>query len=603
MNTIKNYSTIDQSFGRHLPTCSRRKVIKARSLLIFLIIFICGFSATTIRAQDPEPTPAPQETPQATPAPLPSPKATPLAGTVEGTDTMHIESKIQAYRSMSEITRNIADDIHTFAPGAKTFVLYRADDYKTWQNYRLNKTRLEQQMKTLKCNYLVWLSLVQTASQPLETGKLERILFSDIPNGNECQRYRDIASLAPEVEAIRKPRKKEKFVVVDADKFLSDALGDTVKDNNKNNNAAANVASALGTAIGFISPVTAAVGTAIDLLSYFRSDLKFTGTTVTIKDNAARANMADSLQIRYCGSVIKQYPSASKYVNEKENENKLRRYVSSKSANCPAVYDPHLFTPDLVLDNGKPSNGLMADGRTLPEGVKWMSELVELREKSRVTILAYEFLAAKAKNYDTRIAAISAAIAADDALIKDYTGMLITLEEKSKNAKSDLRKQAFKEIKELMEKAKAARAKKVAKLQEVVNESESVEIPENLDFVIDNLKAMNTSFDAFAGAFTKISDTTGLSPQMIYERAARLDALFTNETKPAYWLDVNALEMEGNTRVRKNLFRYFYYPDISHNGGSIVQYALSDASGRVLLSNTEDDLRKYRKSSNIIKRK
>ncbi len=113
--------------------------------------------------------------------------------------------------------------------------------------------------------------------------------------------------------------------------------------------------------------------------------------------------------------------------------------------------------------------------------------------------------------------------------------------------------------------------------------------------------------------FTKIDDKSGLSPQMIYERAARLDALFTDYQKPdstaaagkhvnsAYWLDINALEMEGNTRVRKNLFRYFYYPDISHNGGSVVQFALSDPSGRILLTNTEDNLRKYQKSSNVAK--
>ena len=61
---------------------------------------------------------------------------------------------------------------------------------------------------------------------------------------------------------------------------------------------------------------------------------------------------------------------------------------------------------------------------------------------------------------------------------------------------------------------------------------------------------------------------------MIYERASRLDAMFNDKLadNKAYWLDITTLEMEGTTRVRKNLFRYFYYPDISHNGGSVVQY-------------------------------
>lgn len=664
---IKSLNFLNLANGQRRFACSLHKIIKITSLSVVLFIFLSQTGAINVCGQDTEPTPA--ASPAATPAAAPEPKSTPLEGKVEGAENIHIEPKIQAYRSVKEISRNIADDIYTYNPNAKTFVLYRADDYKTWQNYRLNKNRLEDQMTTLKCNYRIWLSLTITALKPYSDPPQERIFFEDITDKDPCfedrlvventsefQNFKRVvtvqdeflrksAAIERQIEALTKridlidsqilamrttPKNKREKNKLLAEKLrleieiAKEEMG--LKSANVGVNAVkGNVLGSIGKVAGFISPITGLVGTAIDLISYFRTDVAFSGTTVDIKQNATRASITNALQMRYCpgneGTTSSNNQNSDSKKSKQKQESKMtdEQRKAERIANiakvkkqCVAVYDPYLFTPDVVFTNKRISNGIvndaeeLPDGRkldkgTLPYGIQWMNDLIKLREKSRVAISGFDFLVAKRKNFETKIAALNTAIAADDAAIKDYTSVLITLIEKSKD--NEMSKIAFEKINGLLENAKNARLDKVTALKDAERKLDEIKIPEHLDFVIDNLKVMNASFDKFSDVFTKIDDKSGLSPQMTYERAARLDILFTDyqNTNTAYWLDINALEMEGNTRVRKNLFRYFYYPDISHNGGSIVQFALSDPSGRVLLTNTDDNLRKYQKSSNVAK--
>lgn len=657
--------------------CSLRKIVKTAKLSLFLFIFLTNTGAINVCGQDTEPTPETTATPaeekkEETSAP-PAPKAVPLEGKVEGAENIHIEPKIQAYRSVKDISRNIADDIYKYNPGAKTFILYRGDDYKAWQNYRLNKNRFEEQMKGLKCNYRVWLSLTNTVYEPLSDPP-NREFFKDIPSNDPCYKFRTDVEATAEF-------KKLKELVTNQDEFLRKynaieaeieilrqrlnlvdleilALKTSPKDKSRKNklfgdktaltNAIMNKRTELSAAIelnsemtesnsdnnfpqllggigSFISPVTGLVGTALDLISYFRTDVAFSGTTVDLssKQNSVRASVTNALQIRYCQGT--NYIPAAKSENLSSKDREAARRAE-RAANigkireqCVAVYDPYLFTPDVVFQNGRISNGTinnsdnLPDGRTLsvgtlPDGVQLMRDLIGLREQARMAISGFDFQNARVKSVETKIAALKTAIAADDTAIKDYTSVLITLVEKGKE-KDPMTATALAKITDLLDRTKKARETKENNLTRAENDLKRIKIPDHLDYLIDSLKVMNASFDKFSDAFTKTDDKSGLSPQMLYERAARLDVLFTdyqiastgNTANTAYWLDINALEMEGNTRVRKNIWRYFFYPDISHNGGSVVQFALSDASGRVLLTNTEDNLRKFQKSSNVAK--
>ena len=139
---INHPDCFNRAIGQGTFVISLRKIVKTASLSVFLLFSI---GVGIVCAQETEKADTGSNAGrfvEETPAAAPAPKSTPLAGTVEGADKMQIEPKIQSYRSVKDITRDIADDIYQFKPDAKRFVLYRADDYKTWQHYRLNKNRL-----------------------------------------------------------------------------------------------------------------------------------------------------------------------------------------------------------------------------------------------------------------------------------------------------------------------------------------------------------------------------------------------------------------------------------------------------------------------------
>jgi uncharacterized coiled-coil DUF342 family protein len=640
-------------------THSQSTVFRLISHSILLGSLLLIFSPLIVRAQnaDPQPSaspsPSPAASPAATPTPLPSPKSTPLSGAVEGVKDMKIEAKIQAYRSIKEVSDTIAGDIYDFDNNAKIFVLYRGEDYKTWQNYRTNKDKLENQMKTLKCNYHIWLSLFNTAFEPVGAttntagsapATPARDFFRDVPK--ECELFQKIASNTPAVQNLQGViRRQDKALQLEqqvarletevsglrnqnrelenriaglsrssSDRLLSlrtltqaekrnldrllnlrvEELTENKALTAENSTTINPVASAAGTLIGGLSPITAVIGTAIDLISYFRSDVNFSTTSLTLKDNALRATIADSLKQRF-GNVAGCQIAINRPVRDANtnrftyrNGNIIESSVNFSS--CLQVYDLNLYSPS---------------GGVAPGGIEWMKQLNDLRERSRVSIAGFEHFSNKVKNFDAKIVAANEGLGKNETAIKEYTALLVTLAEKSKDANTGILTAAHQEVNERLNEAKNKRREIIGNIADLIRQRKEAadQIPAELDFVVENLKAVNTSFDNFASVFTKVNETTNLSPQMIYEKTAQLDYLFSQDGQNAYWLDVNALEADGNNRVRKNLFRYFYYPDIAHNGGSIVQYSLGNADGKVLLSNTETKLTEYRKSSNISKPK
>ena len=539
---INHPDFFNQANGQKGFACSLRKIVKTASLSLFLFVFLSNTGVLNVCAQDTEPTPPAEETPAAEeekPAAAPEPKSTPLGGTVEGSDKIQIEPKIQSYRSVKDITRDIADDIYQFKPDAKRFVLYGADDYKTWQHYRLNKNRLETQMNTLICDYEIWISLAKTAFETNPRGETRRKIFADIPNGDSCAPYRDVIGASPEIREFRRiiteddderlglglmreeieelseqiranntelqnlitrqknagrislKDKRRKNDLLERKLLLDQQFRDRQmelarreKDNEsdtdfigalKNNDSTKiNWTGVLGAAAGAISPVTSLVGTAIDLISYFRSDISFSGATVSNKDKVARFNIANALQTRYCLGDTKKLPLVSKGQKfDKKDERRIaERQAGIKliTAACTVdVYDPDLYTPDIVY-SGRTSNGVDADGKSLPLGIEWMADLTDLRERSRVAIAAYDFQTTRKKNLETKIAALDTAIAADDTAIKGYTDTLITLIEKGKvdkpvkakkNQEKGMVETAFDNIKEIIDRANETRSKRI----------------------------------------------------------------------------------------------------------------------------------------------
>ncbi len=124
---------------------------------------------------------------------------------------------------------------------------------------------------------------------------------------------------------------------------------------------------------------------------------------------------------------------------------------------------------------------------------------------------------------------------------------------------------------------------------------------------IDRLKLLNATFDKIHADLIKSDPASPINPLTSYLQAENLRsslgcAEIGSSCAGAYILQVKVLSAGGNTRTKKNLItNLFTGADITHSGGSIVEYRLYDMSGSMVGSNTFSVYEYYRKPKSISK--
>ena len=124
------------------------------------------------------------------------------------------------------------------------------------------------------------------------------------------------------------------------------------------------------------------------------------------------------------------------------------------------------------------------------------------------------------------------------------------------------------------------------------------------------LKALNLQFNKLTEELIKVDGGTGINSLTAYLQAENLtralDCTEVQETgtlkcPDAYLLQLKVVSAGGNNRVRRNLIRdVFKGADISHSGGSIIEYILYDvATGAAKTFNTITVYRDYIKAKEI----
>jgi hypothetical protein len=109
---------------------------------------------------------------------------------------------------------------------------------------------------------------------------------------------------------------------------------------------------------------------------------------------------------------------------------------------------------------------------------------------------------------------------------------------------------------------------------------------------VEKLKTLNSRFDKFYSDLTKVDDKLGINPITSYLQAENLKRSLgcnmENDTcSNGYMLQLRVIKAGGNVRLKKNLItNIFTGADITHSGGSIVEFKLYDLNGKVLASNT-----------------
>jgi hypothetical protein len=122
---------------------------------------------------------------------------------------------------------------------------------------------------------------------------------------------------------------------------------------------------------------------------------------------------------------------------------------------------------------------------------------------------------------------------------------------------------------------------------------------------VARLKTLNSRFNKFHDDLTKVDEVIGTNAITSYLLAEDLKRglgcdLQTTICDSGYFLQLAVLNSGGNVRVKKNLItNVFTGADITHSGGTIVEYKLYDVNGIVLASNTFTVYEHYRKPKTI----
>jgi|GEM_PF-4669911 len=332
--------------------------------------------------------------------------------------------------------------------------------------------------------------------------------------------------------------------------------------------------------VGVIPAVTTAVRSFIDLAAFFRSDIEITPKEVQIDENALRGGMTHS----------------------------LRWVAFDSSGNCASgdfnpnlkIYDPSMFYP---------SNS--ATGDLDAPILTTLEELAKLRSRAEAEISKLEIETAELEQKRSKAKLAAEKVAALNAIIKNNPEILTKLNKQISETKDQDEKKALRAARNSvlteLNQANQNLPQAVSDAQTAQQDFEAANtaFDSTKKLKIVRLKQLNSDLGKLLADFTKADPTTGLSPLMMYVRAENLDSVLRKQNKrdlnlnEVYWLQIKSIRAGGSNRVTKNLIRYFYKPDISYSGGSIIEFALSDKNGDMILSNTKGGYEKYRKASKI----
>lgn len=540
-------------------------LIKNGSLILILILSILIQNTTGQDSESPEPTPAPAVTPTPTQqeqeldekirmrkkekelanlnkeirAAQPTPSATALEGNASGVKDLKMEINLQGYKSIRQITNRIACEVRTKLPDVKVFIFYTPGVYNAWRNYRSTDAAIKQQLRDMESEYAVWFE-----------------------EGNEIIAYGRKTNLQP------------------LKSFDPDADG-------------AGPLAAISTAL--LGGGTA-VRSLVDLLGMFRSDVEYFYSDVSVNENALKSMVSDSLR-------------RTSSINGKCAINDVNSIIDEKNLSM-IIYDPDTFYPldsnraetkaEKVKGNGN-NNQNQTDNRRIQE---YINALSILKRGAEVEIAIYEIKAADITKLRSDIATLETAIDTlnEKILTKQEAERELTLKIAQTEA-GDERTALEKNLKSLQSemlfhnKDLSKKEAKVSASQTVLDRMET-QMSLYHKVKIARLRQLNADFGKFFTEINNSDSTTQISPLMQYTKIESLDSILENSN--ARWLEVRSVVAGGSNRIQKNLLRYFYKPDVSFSGGSIIEFSVSNKEGVVLLSNTESAFEKYRKSSKII---
>jgi hypothetical protein len=125
---------------------------------------------------------------------------------------------------------------------------------------------------------------------------------------------------------------------------------------------------------------------------------------------------------------------------------------------------------------------------------------------------------------------------------------------------------------------------------------------------VARVKALNAQFDKLVSELIKVDEAVGVNALTSYIQAENLKLAMACEDPnceegafdQSYWMQLRVVSAGGNNKIKRNLVTNIFTGDnISHSGGSIVEYILYDMNGKAKYSNTISVYEDYRKAKDI----
>lgn len=525
-----------------------RAFMVLNKLLVLVILMVSTVSF--VQAQESEETPTPTPTPAVTPTPSerekkldekirirtkektladlekdireaqPSPTATPLTDSVNGADNLKMEAKIQTYKSVRQVTDRIACDIRTNVKDANVFVLYKAEDYVAWRNYKSLDSTLKQQLRDMRNEYDAWFNNQETALISERNVRLNSVTDATVSTTTT-------GSPGP----------------------LSGAF--------------------IG-ASTLLQGATSAARSLVDFLGMFRTNVDFTTVDVNVNENALKSMISDSLRRTSSGT-----------------NNECSKGIITTTTR---FYDPSVFYPLKT-----PTDSILT----------YIEDLAKRRRAAEIEIANYEIVAADIEKFGNELESLETNLNTVEEKISEKQDAERSLNREIPTIETAAERRAAQEnLEKIRRELSSLRAKKQG-LEERISGlgARLVSLERNMTIYyrvkISRLKQLNKEFGDFFTALNTLDETTKISPLTQYVKVESLNEILTSNTEKAYWLEIRTVEAGGANRVQKNLIRYFYKPDISFSGGSILEFSVSDKEGSVVVSNADNAYEKYRKASRI----
>lgn len=124
------------------------------------------------------------------------------------------------------------------------------------------------------------------------------------------------------------------------------------------------------------------------------------------------------------------------------------------------------------------------------------------------------------------------------------------------------------------------------------------------------LKVLNTQFDKLVAELVKVDEAVGVNALTSYIQAENLRVALGcadgscagGAPADSFWIQLRVVSAGGNNKVKRNLITNIFTGDnISHSGGSIVEYILYDMNGNAKYSSTHTAYQDYIKAKDIKK--